>query len=80
MIGATARQIIVKVILMVNKLGIQEVAGSLQLSTGQLSGIEDAVHVVDSFFQQEETEAILLVNANNAFNSLNRLYALHNIR
>ena len=59
---------------------IQEAAGSLQLSAGQISGIEAAVHAVDSLFQQEETEAILLVDASIAFNSLNRLSALHNIR
>ena len=33
-----------------------------------------------SLFQQEETEAILLVDASNAFNCLNRLSALDNIR
>lgn len=37
------------------------------------------MHAVDLLFKQEETEAILLVDATNAFNSLNRLAALHNI-
>ena len=31
-------------------------------------------------FLKEETEAVLLVDASNAFNSLNREAALHNIR
>lgn len=31
-------------------------------------------------FQREDTEAILLVDASNAFNSLNRQTALHNIQ
>lgn len=79
-IGDTARRIIAKAILMVTRSDIQEAAGSLQLCAGQISGIEAAVHAVDSLFQQEETEAILLVDASNAFNSLNRLSALHNIR
>ena len=66
---------------MVTRLDIQEAAGSLQLSAGQLSGIEAAVHAVDSLFQQEEAEAILLVDANNVFNnSFNHLSALHDIR
>ena len=79
-IGDTARRIIAKAILAATKVDIQEAAGSLQLCAGQISGIEAAVHAVDSLFQQEETEAILLVDASNAFNSLNRLCALHNIR
>ena len=74
------RRIIAKAILTVTRLDIWEAAGSLQLSAGKISGIEAAVHAVDSLFQQEETEAILLVDASNAFNSFNRLSALHNIR
>ena len=56
-IGDTARWIIAKAILIVTRLDIQEVTGSLQLCAGQISGIEAAVHVhaVDSLFQQEET-------------------------
>ena len=38
------------------------------------------VHVANSLFEQDDTEAILLVDAKNAFNSLNRLSALQNIR
>ena len=78
-IGETARRIIAKAILTVTRMDIQKAAGSLQLSAGQISGIEAAVHAVDSLFQQQETEAILLVDASNAFNSLNCLSALHNI-
>ena len=78
-IGDTARRIIAKAILMVTRLDIQEAAGSLQLCAGQISGIEAAVHAVHSLFQQEEREAILLVDASNAFNSLNHHSALHNI-
>ena len=31
-------------------------------------------------FNDEQTEAVILVDASNAFNSLNRQVALHNIR
>ena len=37
------------------------------------------MHAVQTF-QTEDTEAILLVDARNAFNSLNRQTALHNIQ
>ena len=47
---------------------------------GQISGIEAAVHVARSAFELEENEAILLVDATNAFNALNCQVALHNIR
>ena len=70
-IGDTARRIIAKAILNITRQDVQEVAGS-QLCAGQISGIEAAVHAVRSFFHKEETEALLLVDARNAFNSLNQ--------
>ena len=50
-IGDTARWIIAKAILTITRMGIQEAAGSLQLSGGQISGIEAAVHAVDLLLQ-----------------------------
>ena len=35
---------------------------------------------MNSLFQHEETDAVLLVDASNAFNSLTQAAALHNIR
>ena len=79
-IGDTARRIIAKSVLMVIRGDIQDAAGTLQLCAGQISGIEAAVHAVRSAFEDDNTEAVLLVDASNAFNSLNRKTALHNIR
>ena len=45
-----------------------------------MAGIEAVVHAVRQSFGSEETEGILLVDASNAFNSLNRANALANIR
>ena len=38
------------------------------------------VHAISECFQQEDVEAALFVDASNAFNSLNRAAAMHNIR
>ena len=58
----------------------KDIAGSRQLCAGQLAGVELAVHAVQSHFLLDDTEGILLVDASNAFNTLNRIVALHNIR
>lgn len=78
-IGDTARRIIAKAILTITKADTQEETGSVQLCADQISGTKIAVYTVKTLFQQEDTEAILLMDATNAFNSLNRLVALHNI-
>ena len=51
---------------------IQEVAGSIQLCAGQECGVKAAIHVTCGVFQSSEVEGILLANASNAFNRLNR--------
>ena len=79
-IGDTRRQIIAKAILSVIRGDVQDAAGSMQLCGGQIAGLEAAVHAVKSMFAETENEALLLVDATNAFNSLNRNVALHNIQ
>lgn len=51
---------------------IQEVAGALQLCAGQQAGGESAVHAMRKISDDPDTEAVLLVNVSNAFNTLNR--------
>ena len=70
-IGDTARRIIAKAALFTIRPDVQAATGCIQLCGGQISGIEAAVHAAN--------EAVLLVDASNAFNSLNRQVALHNI-
>ena len=79
-IGDTAQRIIAKVVLTIVASDVQETAGCSRMCGGQISGIEAAVHATRSAFELEENEAILLVGATNAFNTLNRQVALHNIR
>ena len=75
-----ARRIIAKAALSILRDDIQKAAGSYQLCAGQVAGVEAAVHRVRSAFLHEDTDAILLADASNAFNSLNRAVALHNIQ
>ena len=44
------------------------------------SQAEAAVHAVRTAFEKEDSEAVLLVDASNAFNALNCQVALQNIR
>ena len=62
------------------KEDIQKSAGPLQVATGLQSGAESAIHAMKSIFDNDDTEAIILVDASNAFNSLNRRAVLHNVR
>ena len=58
---------------------IQEAVGSLQLCAGQPARCEAAVHAAQLMFSDPESEGFLLVDAANAFNSLNHQLALINI-
>ena len=59
---------------------IQEAGGPLQVSTGLKGGAEAAIHAMKEIFEDESTDAIILVDASNAFNRLNRKAALHNVQ
>jgi len=74
------RRIVAKAALSVIRTDIQASAGSFQLCAGQMAGAEAAIHSVRTLFAHNDCDAILLVDASNAFNSLNRIVALHNIR
>ena len=68
-----------KAILFIIKQDILEAAGTLQLCVGQEAGGEVVIHIMRQLFQDNTCEAVILVDATNAFNSLNRDAALHNI-
>ena len=58
---------------------ILKATGSLQLCAGQDAGSEAAIHAV-YMFDEDNTEAVLMVDASNAFNSINREAFLHNTK
>ena len=70
-IGEVLRRIIGKSIISVLRPDLLESAGSLQLCAGHQAGCESAVHAMSS---------LLLVDASNAFNALNRSVLQHNIQ
>ena len=58
---------------------IREATGPLQVCAGLDSACEAAVHAIRDLFESPDTEGVLLVDATNAFNTLNRDPALHDI-
>ena len=61
------------------KKDIQQAVGSLQLLPGQDASEEATIDAMNDLFHKKETKAALLVDAENAFNSLNRKAILHNM-
>ena len=51
----------------------------LWVCVGQEAGIEAAVHLLNSIYNDEHKDAVLLVDATNALNSLKRDLCLRNI-
>ena len=77
--GETVRRIIGRAIAAVISNDIQDAASPLQVCAGHMSGCEAAVHAMRQVFEAPDTDAIILVDASTAFNSLNRQAALRNI-
>jgi len=79
-IGEVMRRIIGKAILAVASRAVEKAAGSTQLCAGQESGVEAAIHAMRTAYEQEEVQGVLLADASNAFNCLNRSVCIANIR
>ena len=62
------------------KKDVVEASGSLQLCAGQKSGSEASINAMHTISKADETDGVLLIDASNAFNALNRQEALHNFR
>ena len=78
-IGEIHRRTVTKAILILLKQDILDATGPIQVCVGQESGCEAVIHVMRQIFAGEETEGGLLVDATNAFDSINQQAALHNI-
>ena len=79
-VGEVLRRIVGNTIAGFLKDEIKEAAGPLQVCTGHSTGSEAAIHAMSQVFVEEGTDGILLIDASNAFNQMNRSIALHNIQ
>ena len=79
-IGEVLKRIVGKLLIGVIKEDIIEAVGPLQTYSGLKGGIEAAIYAMRRTYEDNATEALLLVDAENAFNFLNRKVALQNIK
>ena len=78
-LGPVLCRIAGKVVVSVLNENVIKCTGTLQACDGQEAGIEAAIHSMNMMYEDESTDAILLVDASNAFNSLNRQFFLNNL-
>ena len=79
-VAEVLRRIIGKAIMSIVKVDIQQAAGHQHLCAGQGAGVDAAIHALRKVFDCDNVEGVLLVDASNAFNRLNRKVALHNVK
>ena len=79
-VGEMVRRIIGKAVMSVTGEKVQEAVGAMQLCAGQPAGVESAIHAMRGFLDDDESDGILLIDADNAFNRVNRSVALRNIQ
>ena len=78
-VGEVLRRIAGKVIVSHLKEDVIQSVGSLQVRTGQDAGCELLIHAMRTIYEDQSAEAVLLVDASNAFNSINRNVFSHNV-
>ena len=69
-IGEVLRRIISKCTMKTAREDTMKAVGNFQLCAGQQAGAEAAVHAAKEIFADKECEAVLLIDASNAFNPL----------
>ena len=79
-IGESLRRLIGKVNAKYLENQVQTCVGPMQTCAGLKSGCEAAVHAMRNLYENEENEAVLLIDAENAFNRVNRKVLLHNVQ
>ena len=78
-VGEVLRRIMGKVVMSTFSKDVARASSDAQMC-GRSSGSEAAIHAMRRMFDNENTDAVILVDAANAFNKLNRNVLLHNIQ
>ena len=78
-VGEVFRRIISRAIMQIVETDVVGITVPHQLCVGVPSACEIGVHHITSRFAQDDVEGVLLVDASNAFNSVNRSAAIYNI-
>ena len=79
-IGEVLRRLIGKSVVTALKSNVLISVGDLQLCGGQKSDCEAAVHATRILFKESNCDGILLVDADNVFNRINRRVMMHNVQ
>ena len=78
-IGEIMRRIIGRIITKCLKNELESLGSNYKFCLGQKCGIEYAIHTLRDQYSKTSADAVLLIDAENAFSSLNRKLALKNI-
>ena len=65
-IGEVLRRIVGKAVTYVLRPEMRDAAGGLQLCIGHEGGVEAGIHSMRQIYEEEETQGIIQVDANNA--------------
>jgi hypothetical protein len=79
-VGESFRRLCCKAVLSVTRDDVMEACGPRQAASGLPGGVEAAAHAIQTLWDRPETEMILLGDAGNAFNTMNRKRALRTAR
>lgn len=78
-VGEVLRRVCGKAVMKVVKKDVMKSCSEVQMCAGHAAGSEAVIHSMRDVFEGEEAEAVLLVDAANAFNNINRKALLHNL-
>ena len=79
-VGEVLRRIVGKAVTSILKPDLVGSTAPIQVCAGLQGGVEAAIHAMRQMYNDPDCDAVLLVDANNAFNSLNRSVALNNLK